>query len=95
MTSEHEGFCVPALEAMSMKLPVVAYSSSAIPEMVEGAGILLQERSPYLMAEAIDRLTRDEAAGYRLGMTGWQRYVQDFTNERIEAELFRALKSLE
>jgi glycosyltransferase involved in cell wall biosynthesis len=95
ITSEHEGFCVPALEAMSMKLPVVAYSSSAVPEMVEGAGIILKERSPYLMAEAIDRLTRDEAAGYALGMTGWQRYEQDFTNEKIETELFRALRNLE
>ncbi|HUQ33914.1 MAG TPA: glycosyltransferase family 4 protein [Pyrinomonadaceae bacterium] len=95
MTSEHEGFCVPVLEAMSMKLPVVAYASSAIPEMLEGAGIVLKERSPYLMAEAIDRLTRDESAGYALGTTGRQRYERDFTNERIEAELFHALKNLD
>jgi glycosyltransferase involved in cell wall biosynthesis len=95
MTSEHEGFCVPVLEAMSMKLPVVAYASSAIPEMVEGAGVVLNNRSPYLMAEAIDRLTKDEAIGYALGTTGWQRYERDFTNERIEAELFRALENLD
>jgi glycosyltransferase involved in cell wall biosynthesis len=91
MPSEHEGFCVPALEAMSMKLPVVAYASSAIPEMVEGAGVVLKERRPYLMAEAINRLAADEELGYTLGTMGWQRYEQDFTNERIEAELFEAL----
>jgi glycosyltransferase involved in cell wall biosynthesis len=93
--SEHEGFCVPALEAMSMKIPVVAYSSSAIPEMVKGAGIVLNERRPYLMAEAINRVVADEELGYALGTLGWRRYEQDFTNERIEAELFGVLRSLE
>jgi glycosyltransferase involved in cell wall biosynthesis len=94
MASEHEGFCVPALEAMSMKLPVVAYASSAVPEMVEGAGVVLNERRPYLMAEAINRLVSDEELGYVVGTMGWRRYEQQFTNERIEAELFRVLGSL-
>ena len=31
-TSEHEGFCVPLVEAMYFKLPIVAYSSTAIPD---------------------------------------------------------------
>jgi glycosyltransferase involved in cell wall biosynthesis len=89
--SEHEGFCVPIVEAMAMKVPVVAYSSSAVPFTAGGAGLLLGERDPYLMAEAIDRLARDESLGLALGTKGWRRYLQQFSNEKIEADFFGAL----
>jgi glycosyltransferase involved in cell wall biosynthesis len=95
IASEHEGFCVPIIEAMSMKVPVVAYASSAIPVMVGRAGVVLKERHPYLMAEAINRLVRDETLSFDFGLTGWRRYEQNFTNEKIEAELFRILGKLE
>ena len=94
IASQHEGFCVPLVEAMSMKIPIVAYASSAIPGTLDGAGILLNERRPYLMAEAIDRLTRDESLNVAFGLRGWRRYEQHFTNERIEQELFAALSDL-
>jgi glycosyltransferase involved in cell wall biosynthesis len=94
IASEHEGFCVPIVEAMAMKVPVVAYASSAIPATVGTAGFVLSERNPYLMAETINRLTSDERLNVAVGMTGWQRYERYFTNEKIEAELFRALSSL-
>jgi glycosyltransferase involved in cell wall biosynthesis len=94
IASEHEGFCVPLVEAMSMKVPVVAYASSAIPAIVGGAGFALKERRPYLMAQAIDRLVRDEALSFDFGIRGWRRYEQAFTNEKIEAELFRVLSKL-
>jgi glycosyltransferase involved in cell wall biosynthesis len=95
IASEHEGFCVPIIEAMSMKVPVVAYASSAIPATVGGAGLVIEERRPYLMAEAIDRLVSDEGLGFALGLKGWQRYERHFTNEKIETELFRALSYLD
>lgn len=95
IASEHEGFCVPAVEAMSMKVPVVAYASAAIPATVGGAGIVLNDRAPGLMAEAIDHLTRDEALNVAFGMIGWRRYTQHFTNEKIERELFQAVRQAE
>lgn len=94
IASEHEGFCVPVIEAMSMKVPVVAYASSAIPAMVGSAGVVLKERRPYLMAEAIDRLVRDEALSFNLALAGRRRYRENFTNEKIETELLRALSNL-
>jgi len=39
--SDHEGFCVPLLEAMSFDVPVVARGTSAVPETMGGAGIVL------------------------------------------------------
>ena len=94
IASEHEGFCVPLLEAMAVKVPVVAYASSAIPATAGGTGLVLEERHPYVMAEAIDRLARDESLRVALGMNGWQRYERHFTNESIELELFKALGNL-
>ena len=40
--SEHEGFCVPVVEAMAHSIPVVAYASSAVAETVGDAGVVLQ-----------------------------------------------------
>ncbi len=91
IASEHEGFCVPIVEAMAMKVPVVAYGSSAVPATVGDAGILLKERRPYLMAEAIDRVTRDEELAVAFAIKGRQRYEQHFTNQKIEQALFESL----
>lgn len=58
--SEHEGFCVPLLEAMAFDVPVVARAFAAIPETVGDAGLLLPARSgPELIAEAMARVTED------------------------------------
>ncbi|HXY39977.1 MAG TPA: glycosyltransferase [Vicinamibacteria bacterium] len=55
--SEHEGFCVPLQEAMVFNLPVVAYETGAVRETLHGGGLLLQDKSPELVAEVLDRLT--------------------------------------
>lgn len=56
--SEHEGFCVPLQEAMHFGLPVVAYDAGAVRETLRGGGILLQDKSPEMVAEILDRVTR-------------------------------------
>ncbi len=57
--SEHEGFCVPLVEAMYFGVPIVAYDSTAIGETLGGAGILLQEKDPKLAAAVMDQVIRD------------------------------------
>lgn len=52
--SEHEGFCVPLLEAMAFSVPVVARRFGAVPETLGGAGLLLApEDGPLVGAEAM------------------------------------------
>ncbi len=41
--SEHEGFCIPLLEAMHFGVPVIARAVGGIPEVVGDAGVLLDE----------------------------------------------------
>src|SRR5574338_31620 len=60
ITSEHEGFCVPLVEAMAMKVPIIAYSATAIPETAGDAAILWGKRDPYLMAQSIDFIQSNE-----------------------------------
>lgn len=55
--SEHEGFCVPLQEAMHFGLPVIAYETGAVRETLHGGGLLLQDKSPELVAELLDRVT--------------------------------------
>jgi glycosyltransferase involved in cell wall biosynthesis len=59
--SEHEGFCVPLQEAMCFGLPVIAYDAGAVRETLRGGGVLLQDKSPELVAELLDQLTRGTA----------------------------------
>lgn len=57
--SEHEGFCVPVIEAMELGVPVVAYSAAAVTETVAGAGVLLEDKDPLVVAAAVDSLLSD------------------------------------
>jgi glycosyltransferase involved in cell wall biosynthesis len=92
--SEHEGFCVPLVEAMSMKLPIAAFASTAIPETLGDAGLTWPERDPFLIAESINLILRDNSVRAGLGLRGLRRYEARFTNQRIENTFLSALANL-
>jgi glycosyltransferase involved in cell wall biosynthesis len=75
--SEHEGFCVPLLEAMHHRVPIVAYASSALPETLADAGIVLAEKDPCLVAAAVARLLGDVGLQTQLREAGTRR-LRDF-----------------
>src|SRR5258708_36878153 len=59
--SEHEGFCLPLLEAMTFEKPIVARACAAIPETVGDAAFLLPpDQGPVLFAEAVTELLSNE-----------------------------------
>lgn len=58
--SEHEGFCVPLVEAMYFRVPIIAFNSSAIGETLGESGFLLDEKDPRIVAEAIHRVMSDQ-----------------------------------
>lgn len=89
--SEHEGFCLPLIEAMHFGLPVVAYASSAVPATLGGGGILVREKRHAEIAEMIGAIYRDQELRGRLVAAGRAR-VESVSLERFEArvrEVFR------
>jgi len=71
--SDHEGFCVPVVEAMGHGVPVVAYAVAAVPETVGDAGILLDSKEPLRFAAAVSRVISDPELRTRLSAAGTQR----------------------
>jgi glycosyltransferase involved in cell wall biosynthesis len=57
--SEHEGFCVPLVEAFYKQVPVVAYGATAVPATMDGAGVLIEDRDPLHVARIIDAVVSD------------------------------------
>ena len=58
--SEHEGFCVPLLEAMELGLPIVAHPAAAVAETVGGAATLVADKDPLVVATSVRELLDDE-----------------------------------
>ncbi|MGD1010961.1 MAG: glycosyltransferase family 4 protein [Acidimicrobiales bacterium] len=71
--SDHEGFCVPLLEAMHHRVPVVAYGAAAVPDTVGEAGIVLESKAPVLVATAVQRVFTDDALRHELISAGLER----------------------
>lgn len=94
ITSEHEGFCVPLVEAMAMRLPIVAYGSTAIPDTVDKVGLVWNDWNPYLLAESIHSIVEDKSVQSVLKEMGWRRYQQHFTNEKIEGDFMKSISKL-
>lgn len=84
--SEHEGFCVPLLEAFGHDLPVVAFDSSAVPETLGDGGVLLGEKDPAIVAATVHRVVTDEPLRRQLTAAGRER-LQHFALARSEARL--------
>jgi glycosyltransferase involved in cell wall biosynthesis len=55
--SEHEGFCVPLIEAMWFDVPVLAFRSSAVPETLGEAGVMFADKGNLTELAALAHLT--------------------------------------
>jgi glycosyltransferase involved in cell wall biosynthesis len=82
--SEHEGFCVPLVEAMMFDVPVIAYDSTAIPGTLNGSGILLEDKDPVFVAGCIDRVVRDKNLRQQM-IEGERKRLKDFEYDSIAA----------
>jgi glycosyltransferase involved in cell wall biosynthesis len=54
--SEHEGFCVPLVEAFYMQVPVLAFAATAVPATMDGAGVLFETKEPLHVAALMDSI---------------------------------------
>lgn len=91
--SEHEGFWVPALEAMHHGVPIVAYAAAAVPDTLGAAGLLLESKAPSVMAAAVHRVICDPALRSYLVDQGRQR-LSELTLEASTERLLDAIGPL-
>lgn len=91
--SDHEGFCMPLVEAMSFGIPIVARGTSAVPETLGDAGIVLDPSDgPLVLAEAWATAATDAAVQGTLAARGRAR-AADFDPERARAEWLELIAS--
>jgi glycosyltransferase involved in cell wall biosynthesis len=57
--SEHEGFCVPIIEAFHKQVPVLAYAATAVPATMDGAGVLYDTQDPLEIARLMAAVLGD------------------------------------
>jgi len=89
--SEHEGFCVPLVEAMAADVPVVAYAAGAVPETLGGAGLLFEPKDLEVAAELLGSVVYDRQVREGV-LEGQRRRLQDFASPRIEEKLGEVLQ---
>ncbi len=84
--SEHEGFCVPLVEAMYFNKPIIAYDSCAIKGTLGGSGILLEKKDNLETAGVINKVVNDKELRKRI-ISNQAIRLKDFGNKVI-GELF-------
>jgi glycosyltransferase involved in cell wall biosynthesis len=95
--SEHEGFCVPLVEAMTFGLPVVAGRTSAVPETVGSAGLLLTaprgQPAAAAVAAGVHRVMNDSHLRDRLVAAGRAR-AEELSLARSKDRMLEALRQV-
>lgn len=91
--SEHEGFCVPLVESMMFDVPVIAYDSCAVGETLGGSGLLLNDKTPAVVAEAIERVRTDERLKHTI-IENQKIRLKYFEHSRINAQFIDIINRL-
>jgi glycosyltransferase involved in cell wall biosynthesis len=91
--SIYEGFGFPVLEAMSMRVPVVAASAGSIPEVAGDAALLVEPTDEHALAAALERVVTDEGVHAELVARGRDR-IRAFSWDDTARELVSAYRRL-
>lgn len=88
--SEHEGYCLPLVEAMAFDVPVVAVRAAAVPETAGDAAVLLDDPAPALVAEALATVLEAQPLRAELAQRGRLR-VEAYRSEARPERFLEAL----
>lgn len=89
--SEHEGFCVPLVEAMAMDVPVLAYGAGAVPETLGGAGLVFNPKDLEYAAELLGLLAYDDRLRARI-VDGQRARLAQFGDPLLLAAIDRLMQ---
>ncbi|MDB6106371.1 MAG: glycosyl transferase group 1 [Gammaproteobacteria bacterium] len=93
LPSLYEGFGIPLLEAMACGCPIVTSTQGSCPEVVDGAGVLVNPRDPADIAEGIYKVLADRELAAGLVRKGYQRVAQ-FSWEKCARETLDVIASV-
>ena len=88
LPSYWEGSPLSVLEGMASGAAIIATRVGDVPEMIEGAGILIDPGDVDALAEAIDRLVRAPGERDRLGNAGRRRTERDYSRANVMSRLY-------
>jgi glycosyltransferase involved in cell wall biosynthesis len=86
--SHAEGFCVAAVEAMAVGLPVVVSDIDVLNEVVGDPGVYADPNNPTEFADAITNLLKNPQKRERLGISAKERARAKFTLERTAKKYY-------
>lgn len=75
--SDHEGFCVPLVEAMNFKIPILAHKAAAVPETVGAGGLLVDKSKPVEALNGLVSLLNDQESIDKYSSLAYKR-ARDF-----------------
>lgn len=91
--SLYEGFGLPLLEAMAHGVPAVVGDVGALPELADGAAVLVDPEDEASIAQGLEKVLADAPLRERLGAEG-RRRAADFTWERAAAVTREVLRRI-
>jgi glycosyltransferase involved in cell wall biosynthesis len=91
--SRHEGFCVPLVEAMSFKLPCVAWDTTAVAETLGPNALVWKQYDDAVLAESLHRCLEDPELGDFVVEQQLARYERLFSLPAIARRFVKALST--
>lgn len=89
--SEHEGFCVPLVESMYFKIPVIAYDACAIKYTMGGAGVLVYKKDYNIIGELCNVILQNNEISSTI-IENQNNRIKEFDKNNIMTKLLTAIE---
>jgi glycosyltransferase involved in cell wall biosynthesis len=89
--NDSDGIPTAVMEAMACGIPIVSTNIRALPEAVEGCGIIIEPKNPEQITDAVKKLMANKTLSKKYGKNGIKRAKEKFDvvkNSRKLIELF-------
>ncbi len=91
--SEHEGYCVPLIEAMYYGIPIIAYKAGAVEETLGEAGILLENKNISEVIKKMDDVLNKRYDRNKM-LQEMKNKVKYLTNGEVDKNLLNIIKEI-